>query len=109
MKQATTTKPLTPQFAIDILQQLGGNKFIAMTGSNGFVYDNNSRSISMQLRRNQAKAKWLKISLTVMDVYTMQFYALKNDAPVIVKEVKGVYNDMLQETFTNVTGLNTRL
>ena len=105
----TTQTRQTPQFAIDIMQQLGGSKFIAMTGSTGFVYDNQTTSISMQLRRNLAKAKWLKITLTVMDVYTMQFFALKNNEPVIVKEFNNVYNDMLQGIFTNVTGLNTSL
>jgi hypothetical protein len=105
----TTPTRQTPQFAIDILKQLGGNHFIAMTGSTGFVYDNDSQSISMQLRRNLAKAKWLKITLTVMDVYTMEFFALKNNEPVIIKRIEGIYNDMLQGIFTNITGLNANL
>lgn len=104
-----TTKRETPQFAIDILDQLGGNRFIAMTGSTNFVYDNEKQSISMQLRRNNAKAKYLKIILTVMDVYTMQFITFKNNELVILKEYNNVYNDMLQSIFTNVTGLNTHL
>ena len=109
MNNTQTTKKEVPQFAIDILRQLGGNRFLAMTGTTGLVYDNESRSVSMQLRRNISKAKWLKIKLTVMDVYTMQFFALKNDTPIIVREFTGIYNDMLQSIFTEVTGLNTSL
>lgn len=99
----------TPQFAIDILQQLGGNRFIAMTGSHSFVYDNDKQSISMQLRKNLLKAKWLKITLTVMDVYTLEFFTLKNSDVVKLRTIENVYNDMLQTMFTNYTGLSTSL
>lgn len=102
-------KPKTPQFAIDIINQLGGNKFIAMTGSTNFVYDNDSQSVSMQLRKNLIRAKYLKITLTVMDVYTVQFYGMKDNMPVLIKEVHNVYNDMLRELFEVTTGLNTTL
>lgn len=105
----TTTKKPVPQFAIDIMQQLGGNKFIAMTGSTNFVYDEQSQSISMKLRRNASKAQYLKILLTVMDVYTMQFISFTSGELVIVKECNNVYNDGLQSMFTSVTGLNTHL
>ena len=104
-----TVKKQPPQFAIDILNQLGGNRFIAMTGCSNFVYDDKTFSISMQLRRNMSRAKWLKITLTVMDVYTMEFIGLKNYELITIKKVENVYNDMLQGIFTNVTGLNTSL
>jgi hypothetical protein len=63
----------------------------------------------MKLRRNNAKAGWLKIRLNVMDLYDMQFIAIKKDEVVVLVEKTGVYNDQLQTIFTDVTGLNTRL
>lgn len=96
------------EVATEILRQLGGSKFITMTGSRNFAYDTNT--LSMQLRRNKAKAKWLKITLNVMDTYDMQFIDLDKDHKLVVKaEKKNVYNDQLQEIFTSVTGLETSL
>ena len=54
-----------------ILQQLGGKRFIVFTGSSNFVGDENS--LTMRLKRNKVNAKWLKITLTPMDVYLMEF------------------------------------
>lgn len=96
-----------------ILQQLGGNRFIVMTGSKNFVYSNNGNTLSMHLTRNKAKAKYLKITLNSMDTYDMVFSTLKGKKfeEVLVEVVKheGVYCDQLQEIFTEVTGLYTHL
>lgn len=102
-----------------ILNQLGGNKFIVMTGSKNFVADGNT--LRMQLAKNASKANRLYITLDADDTYTMRFF--KYTAPRFnsktcsfteakvteVKTVNGVYCDMLQDIFTNVTGLYTRL
>jgi hypothetical protein len=94
-----------------ILDQLGGNKFLAMTGSkNLLALDNGLR---IDLSRNQTKANRLEIILTSMDTYTMKFYRLaKKNYDYQVEEVKAldmVYADNLQFLFTSVTGLDTRL
>jgi hypothetical protein len=103
-----------------ILEQLGGNKFIAMTGSKNFVDGENS--LSMHLARNRSKAMFLKITLDGEDLYKMEFTKIKKTYtkvegyPRIVKEtlatvktVNGVYCDQLKEFFTDVTGMDTRL
>lgn len=54
-----------------ILQQLGGNRFIAMTGAKDFVADNNS--LRMKLPRNGSKANYCKITLGIDDYYTVEF------------------------------------
>jgi len=96
-----------------ILQQLGGNKFLVMTGSYNLVYDDKSRALTMTLRKNKSKAKYLTIKLEADDTYTMLFKAkvVKNYQYTfpVVKEYKGVYFDMLQELFTEVTGMYTHL
>jgi hypothetical protein len=48
-----------------ILSQLGGNRFIAMTGSKNFVESDGA--LSFKLVPNQSKAKYMRIVLTSMD------------------------------------------
>ena len=107
---ATSSLPV----AKTILAQLGGNKFIAMTGSKNFVGDDTS--LSMKLTRNKAKATHLKITLTPMDTYDVEFLKITNPTArnkfqgkraVVVKH-EDIYFDSLQELFTDVTGLYTK-
>jgi hypothetical protein len=96
------------QIATTILQQLGGRKFIAMTGSHNFVTDGNT--LFMTLRRNKAKAKWLRITLNSLDLYEMEFKKVNSKMDLItVASYENVYDDQLREIFTSVTGLETSL
>jgi len=104
-----------------ILVQLGGKRFIAMTGSKNFFYSNNGRTLSMTLVRNRSKANHLKITLNAMDTYDMEFikvtmpklntktFEYKEGKTTTVEKFDGIYCDQLQEIFTRVTGLYTRL
>ena len=94
-----------------ILQQLGGNKFLAMTGSKNLSFSATSKNpeLSMQLTKNKVGAKYLKIVLMPDDTYTMIFSKIVKNNLVTVKEYQGVYCDMLQSIFTKVTGLDTHL
>jgi len=105
--------------AKEILNQLGGSKFLAMTGSKNLLYAEITESnpnfwLRMDLIRNKAKANRLKITLTDMDTYIMKFYnqQIKNYTEVVItneKTIEGVYCDQLQEMFTEITGLDTAL
>lgn len=101
-----------------ILRQLGGNRFIVMTGSYNFMADKNS--LTMALRKNQSKANRLKITLTGMDDYTVEFYKYstahitrngtwKDSEHKTIKKIDGIYCDQLEDIFENVTGLYTHL
>jgi len=94
------------QVAQTILRQLGGNKFIAMTGSKNFVSNTKENSLTMKLTRNKLSASHLRIKLTANDDYTMEFFGRTG---TIKKTIEGVYCDMLQDIFTEVTGLYTYL
>lgn len=106
-------------FSRQVLEQLGGNKFTAMTGSKNFLYaeqtENNPMPwLRMDLARNAGKVNRLKITLDVMDTYTMEFYhqSIKGYTEVIIRNeqtFKGIYSDMLQEIFKKVTGMDTHL
>lgn len=105
--------------ATTILDQLGGQSFIAMTGASHFA--DKSNTLSMRLPRNKSGANRLDITLTPMDDYTMHFYKYTAArmrpktgrwvAEKIVDKatVETVYCDTLQEQFTAITGLATHL
>lgn len=96
------------QVAQTILQQLGGNKFLAMTGSKNLA--SGSNYLRMNLVTNKTKAKYLYIYLEANDTYRMEFVSVnRNLDRVVKKEYTDVYFDQLQELFTEATGLYTSL
>lgn len=103
-----------------ILSQLGGQRFIAMTGAHNFVSDGNT--LRMTLRRNRSSANRLYITLDEgTDTYNMEFIRVTGGTidpktfsmrPVQTKKVKvleDVYCDQLCQIFEAVTGFCTRL
>lgn len=95
--------------AIEILKQLGGNKFIAMTGSKYFACDNNSLGFKVGCRCAKGITH-VKITLNGSDLYDVDFLRVWSSNPVkTVATHKDVYFDMLQSTFTTETGLYTHL
>lgn len=109
------------EVAAIILSQLGGRKFIAMTGAGEFIALEPTKKnamrygISMSIGRNSSKANCLKVYLDYDDTYTMQFLDSHFDSKdykykeIVIKELKTVYCDQLQELFTQVTGMYTSL
>ncbi len=96
------------QIAQIILQQLGGCQFIALTGSKNFVSDGNT--LRMSLSKNKIGAKYLHITLTDSDLYTMDFMTMtKNYEAKSISKFEDVYFDMLQNIFEDKTGLYTSL
>ena len=95
--------------ANQILSQLGGNKFLAMTGANTLI--NTGLGLTMKLRSNKSKANYLKITLNEMDTYTVEFQKV-NYSKFTVNDVaafENVYCDQLQKVFTLITGMYTKL
>lgn len=97
-----------------ILQQIGGRRFAVMTGSKDFIDLGNG--LRMNLSRNKTSANRLDILLDEeTDTYIMRFYRhilSKKTFEVTKKEVvrhEGIYCDMLEDMFSEVTGLVTRI
>ena len=90
--------------AVTLLEQLGGKRFIAMTGARNFFKGENS--ILFKLPKAQHGIRLVKIELTPADLYDMTFFTLSGK---VVKKVDGIYDDQLQEIFTENTGLYTHL
>jgi len=96
------------QIAKTILSQLGGNRFVAMTGAKSFGYDSKGSSVSLQFRigRNAKQVNIVKINyIRGKDLYEMEFYK----GTKLLKKVSNVYADQLRKIFTKHTGLYTSL
>lgn len=95
--------------AIEILKQLGGNKFIAMTGAKNLTCDNNSMGFQLSSRLTKNKSSFCKITLTVMDTYDVEFKSIRNFEVKEISSFEGIYNDQLVSVFERETGLATKL
>lgn len=101
---------MTNEVANTILAQLGGRRFIAMTGTKNFV--GSDTYLQFDLPRGCAnKATKCRVTLDANDTYTVTFYkwnARKLDMAT-VGEQTGIYCDMLRNVFTEATGMLTSL
>lgn len=95
-----------------ILEQIGGRRFAAMTGSKDFIDMGNG--LRMSLARNKTSANRLDIIYDAgADLYNMRFYRKtfsKKTFECRITDIathKGIYCDMLEDMFTMVTGLYT--
>ncbi len=103
-------KPKTDgRWAGIILQQLGGNKFIMMTGAKQFVRDDKNMTIMFKIGRNAKSVNYVKIRLNSMDTYDMSFNRIRKFEVKEISHANGIYNDQLQDVFTQHTGLETSL
>lgn len=95
--------------AIEILKQLGGHRFIAMTGARNFLCDDRSMGFKVPGTMTKNRINFVKISLNAMDTYDMEFKSLWGDKLTTVSTFEGAYNDMLVNIFESRTGLRTSL
>ena len=97
------------QITHEILRQLGGSRFVAMTGAKHLCEV--ERGLGFQIPGNVTKdgINAVKITLEPSDTYTVKFMRMTRTKLKVVAEVSDVYCDMLQEVFTDRTGLYTHL
>lgn len=96
------------QVANTILDQLGGHKFKVMTGANTFI--DNGKGLTFRLpNRNKIKTNLITINLNGMDLYDITFYNVRGSKLKTLAVKENIYNDQLQDVFTDVTGLYTHL
>lgn len=92
-----------------ILQQLGGHKFMAMVGAHNLAFSDAGCGTLMLKFKGSKVANYLKITLTSMDLYDVEFGKIWGMNYKVVKKVEGVYNDMLVSLFDSTTKLYTKL
>ena len=95
------------EIAQTILQQLGGNKFIAMTGAKNLGFTD--KGLQMKIGRNAKGVTHVIIELTSMDLYDIEFVKVRAMKRTTIKKLKGIYADQLGKIFKKYTGLNIRL
>ena len=109
VEQTVEQKERSMEVAKTILTQLGGNKFIAMTGAREFVAIENGICFRFP-GKTTPRVNYLKIVLQGDDTYSMEFGRVWGMKITTVKMIEGgVYFDQLQSIFTENTGLYTHL
>lgn len=91
-----------------ILQQLGGNKFLAMTGAKQLVDLGNGLQFAIG-RGAKNKANKVVITLTGADLYDVRFVSIRQFNITERGTVEMVYADRLAAVFTEQTGFDTHL
>lgn len=98
--------------ATEILKQLGGNRFIAMTGATKFAYfdENGECGLFFRLPSNFAMKgiNLVKIKLTFSDTYLVTFYRIRGTTKKEISKFDNIYCDQLESLFSEETGLATR-
>jgi len=91
-----------------IYQQLGANRFAAMTGSKNFVAGDDYLMFSIP--RNASVFNKVRITLTPDDLYKVDFMKVSRMGEISKsKAYDGLYADQLRDFFTSVTGMQTSL
>jgi len=93
-----------------ILEQLGGNKFMAMTGAYALVATKNGLSFKLP-NGTEAGINYVSIMLDPDGTYSLSFQRRCWETLERVSEtrVEGIYNANLRAVFTMRTGLDTSL
>jgi len=98
---------LMENVAKTILQQLGGRRFIVMTGAKNMT--DHGKALSFRIPKGKGGINYVKITLTGRDDYDMEFGRIHALKYTVKKTLSGVYFDQLQPIFTEYTGLYTSL
>ena len=92
----------------ETLKQLGGNRFIMMTGAKHFGVGPNG--MSFKIGRNSKRVNHVTIDYDRgRDLYNMKFDWVTIKGIKNKKTLKGIYADQLQDMFTKYTGMYTSL
>jgi hypothetical protein len=99
-----------------ILQQLGGRKFVVMTGANNCIAYGDGLSFRIPGTMTKNHINYVKVLLDPSDTYTVKFQKIRmtrrgsfESQIKTISEHTGIYADMLQGLFTAETGLDTHL
>ena len=90
-----------------ILNQLGGNRFVAMTGAKQLV--DLGEGLQFRIGRNCKKVNSVVIKLNGNDLYDVEFYNIRGINFTKKSEAKNVFCDQLADIFEEHTGLYTSL
>lgn len=97
--------------ATTILEQLGGRRFVAMTGARNLI--GSADSLSFRLPGTPGFVNnginVVRITLTPMDTYTVAYLRVRGGTVRTVQQCEDIYAEDLQDCFSRETGLATHL
>lgn len=95
--------------ATNILEQLGGKRFIAMTGASCLADYGDALSFMLPSRFALQDINFVKIRLTAADLYDLEFGQIRGTSYQVFDVREDLGWEDLQPVFTAVTGLDTHL
>lgn len=100
-----------PEIAVAavILEQLGGRRFLRMTGAKNLLA--HPSALTFRLPSNFARngINHVRIQLNAMDLYDITLSRVRGTEVIHEEELRDVYCDQLREVFRSTTGLETSL
>lgn len=102
---------VTEHPSVEMLRQLGGQRFVAMTGAKDFMSaDNPQPRLIFRLPANMTNERGthFEISLLPSDTYLCVFFKMRKGERNIIDRGEYMVED-LQAAFTSMTGLDTHL
>lgn len=93
------------QVAQTILEQIGGNRFRAMTGAKDFIGMSNGLMFRLPQRMCTNKANKVRITLEASDTYSVEFFSIRGVNVKAISTHEMIYADMLAATIGRETGL----
>lgn len=90
-----------------ILQQLGGNRFVVMTGAKQF--GQTDTKLQFRLPRAKNGINFVEIELNGLDLYNVKFMRVQKFTFTVKAQSLDVYAENLAQVFENATGLYTHL
>lgn len=99
------------EIAATILSQLGARRFLMMTGARNMVAVENGLRFRLPKARNRNgfAVNIVEIILEPSDTYRVRTSYLRGTNIRVVDEATDIYCDVLQDVFTRMTGLHTKL
>ena len=95
------------QVAQAILEQLGGRRFLAMTGATHLMCL--EQGLQFSLPRCKDGINKVRVILTPVDTYVVEFWHVRGSECRLIESVDDVYCDTLAEVFEDRTNLATSL
>ena len=92
--------------AKEIANQIG-NRALFMIGAKNLAAG--EKTLSFKIGRNSMGVNYVRITLTPLDLYKMEFMSIRGTSVKVKSEVDGIYNDMLNRMIEKHTGLYTSI
>jgi hypothetical protein len=99
------------QVAQTILAQLGGQRFVVMTGASNLVSDSERErgSLTLKVGRNDKGVTHVRVTLTDADLYRVETLKVRAGKVATLDTANDVFADQLRAAFEGMTGLRTSL